>query len=186
MIVLTERDKQIKEFLEEVTLADTKTLSILFFPNTTLRNCQKRLKQLVEDKYIKCYRENVLSQNIYYSKYKPKNIIHKIIFSQLLAQLKLNNIEVLKYRTPFLIGDVIADGLIVIKVNNEVKIYFVEAERTKKLNVDKYLDLYYSRKWKESFPVMPSILCITDKKFNTDHKILNIKKCNWNLENLKL
>ena len=185
MIQITERDKKIKEFLEEVQIADTKTLSILFFSNTTLRNCQKRLKQLVEIKYIKCYRENVLSQNIYYSKYKPKNIKHKIIFSKLLGRLKEEGIDVLKYRCPFPIGDVIADGLIVIKVNNEIKIYFVEGERTKKLNINKYLDLYYSRKYKDIFPIMPGILVITDKKI-TKNNVLNIKSCKWNLENINL
>lgn len=185
MIVITERDKKIKEFLEDVQIADTKTLSILFFSNTTLRNCQKRLKQLVDHKYIKCYRENVLSQNIYYSKYKPKNIKHKIVFSQLLGRLKEEGIEILKYRCPFHIGDVIADGLIVIKKNNEIKIYFVEGERTKNLNINKYLDLYYSRKYKDIFPIMPGILVITDKKI-TKNNVLNIKSCKWNLENINL
>lgn len=186
MIQITERDKKIKKFLEDVQIADTKTLSILFFSNTSLRNCQKRLKQLVEIKYIKCYRENVLSQNIYYSKYKPKNIKHKIIFSQLLGRLKEEGIEILKYRCPFPIGDVIADGLIVIKKNNIVKVYFVEVERTKKLNTTKYEGLYYSRKWKEIFPIMPSILVITDKKIEIDNKILDINKINYNLENISL
>ena len=186
MIVITERDKKIKEFLEEVQIADTKTLSILFFSNTTLRNCQKRLKQLVDIKYIKCFRENVLSQNIYYSRYKPKNTKHKIVFSQLLAKLKQEEIEVLKYRCPFQIADIIADGLVIIKLDNQVKIYFVEVERTKKLNIKKYEELYYSRKYKDKFPLMPSILCITDKKTNTEHVALKIKTCKIDLSNLRL
>lgn len=185
MIVITDRDKMIKEFLEEVQIADTKTLHSLFFTNTTMRNCQKRLKQLVDIRFIKVYRENMLSQNVYYAKYKPKNIPHKIVFSQLLSKLKQDNIEVLKYRTPFKIDNVIADGLIVIRLNDEVKIYFVEVERTKNLNVKKYEELYYQNKYKEKFPIMPSILCITDKKINTDHSALKIKTCKIDLNNLK-
>lgn len=186
MIVITDRDKMIKEFLEVVQIADTKTIHTIFFSNTSMRNAQKRLKQLVDFRFIKSYRENMLEQNVYYSRYKPKNIKHKIVFSQLLGEFKQQNIEVLKYLTPFKIDNVIADGLIIIKVNDKVKIYFVEVERTKKLNVKKYEDLYYSRKYKDKFPLMPSILCITDKKTNTAHNVLNIITCKINLTNLRL
>lgn len=184
MIAITDRDKEIKEFLKEVSVADTRTISILFFNGTGIRNCQKRLKQLVDAKYIKSYRENVISQNIYFIR-KPKNIPHKIKFSQLLAEIKMQNIELLKYRCPFKIGDVIADGLIVIKDRGKVKIYFVEAERTKKLDINKYLDLYYSRAYKEKFPVMPRILVISDKKCPTND-VLNIRNCKWDLSDLKI
>lgn len=185
MIVITDRDKKIKEFLEVVKVADTQTISILFF-NNSLRGSQKRLKQLTEIKYIKCFRPSIIEQNIYYSKNKPTNYPHKIAFSKLLAKLKLNGIELLKYKCPYKIGDIISDGLIVIRKNDKVQIYFVEAERTKKLNIDKYQELYYSRKWKEFFPIMPSILCISDKNINTKHEVLEIKKCKWNLEDLNI
>lgn len=185
MICITDRDEKIKQFISDVGVCDTKTLHILFFPNTTIRNAQKRMKQLVDANYIKCYRENVISQNVYFIR-KPKNITHKIKFSQLLAEIKMQNIELLKYRCPYKIGDIIADGLVVIKDRGKVKIYFVEAERTKKLDVSKYESLYYGREWKSIFPVMPRILCITDKKINTDHKVLNIRTCKWDLSNLKI
>lgn len=185
MICITDRDEKIKEFLKEVGVADTRTLSTLFFPNTTVRNAQKRLKQLVGAKYIKCHRQNVISQNVYFTK-KPSNVPHKIKFSQLLAEIEQQNIELLKYKCPYKIGDVIADGLIVIRDRGKVKVYFVEAERTKKLDISKYENLYYSRAWKDVFPVMPRILCITDKRINTEHKTLDIRVCRWDLSNLKI
>ena len=104
MICITDRDMKIKEFLKEVGVADTRTLSTLFFPNTTVRNAQKRLKQLVDAKYIKCYRENVISQNVYFTK-KPSNVPHKIKFSQLLAEIEQQNIELLKYVAHLLDGN---------------------------------------------------------------------------------
>lgn len=184
MICITERDKMIKEFLNEVSVADTKTISILFFNGTSVRNCQKRLKQLVDIKYIKSYRENVISQNVYFIR-KPKNIPHKIKFSQLLAEIKQQNIELLKYKCPFVVGNLIADGLIVIKDRGKVKIYFVEVERTKKLNIDKYMDLYYSRSYKDKFPIMPRILVISDKKCLTND-VLEIRNCKWDLSDLNI
>ena len=184
MFKITNRDIEIKKFLEEVQVADTKTLSILFF-NDKLRAAQKRLKKLSDEKYIKCYRENMLEQDIFYIKKRSINWKHKIIFSQLLAKLKLEEIEVLKYRTPYQIENVIADGLIVAMINNEPKIYFVEGERKKKFDLDKYVNLYYSRKWKKVFPVFPSILLITDNNYKTD-QALNIINCGWNLDDLNL
>lgn len=185
MIVITERDQAIKSFLNEVQVASTKTLHTLFFGNTSIRNCTKRLKQLVDIKFIKVYRQDMLSQNVYYSKNKPKNINHKILFSRLLGKLKEQNIEVIKYKCPYKIGEVIADGLIVIRVNEEVKIYFVECEISKRLNTKKYEELYYSRKYKEKMPVMGSILLISNKGY-TESNVLDIKTCKLDFSDLKL
>lgn len=38
----------------------------------------------------------------------------------------------------------------------------------------------------EVFPIMPRILCITDKRINTEHKVLDIRTCKWDLSNLKI
>lgn len=182
-MIITERDIKILEFLKEVNVSDTKTISILFF-NGSIRRCNQRLKILKDHKKIKCFREDILSPNIYYIGRKPTNWKHKIVFSQLLGVLQLNNIKILKYRTPFIVGNIIADGFIAVNVDGVNKIYFVEVERTKKLDTDKYIDLYYSRKWKELFPVMPSILCISDKKVR-DSSILDIKNINLNLDSIE-
>ena len=190
MIVITDRDKEIKEFLEDVEVADTKTIHQIFFNGTCIRNCQKRLKQLTNIRFIKSYRENTISQNIYYAKNKPKNWKHKIVFSQLLGVLHQKGIEVLKYRTPFIIDNiankVISDGLIITRVDEQVDIFFIEVELTKKPNYKKYEDLYYSRKYLEKFPIMPTILVVTDKRINTNHKVLNIKSCKLNFSNLDI
>lgn len=179
---ITERDIKILEFLKEVNVADTKTLSILFF-NGSIRRCNQRLKILKDHKKVKCFRENILSSNIYYMGRKPVNWKHKIVFSQLLGVLQLNEITILKYRCPFKVSSVISDGFICINVDGINKIYLVEVERTKHLDINKYIELYYSREWRKIFPIMPSILVITDKKVS-DNKILDIKVCKLNLENL--
>lgn len=185
MIVITERDSKILLFLNEVQVADTKTIHTLFFPNTSIRNCTKRLKQLVDIKFIKVYRQDMLSQNVYYSKSRPKNLSHKLLFSQLLGELKRQNVEVIKYKCPYKISDVIADGIIIIRVNGEVKIYFCEGEISKRLSTKKYEDLYFQRAWKEKFPLFPSILLISDKGY-TESNVLDIVTCKLDFSNLKL
>lgn len=184
MIRLTERDLKIKEFLKDVVVADTETIHNIFFSNASLRTCQARLKLLVDNKVIRAFREDIFSQNIYYLK-KPSSYKHKIVFSKLLGKLHKENIEVLKYVTPLKISNIIADGFIAIKVNGETRLYFVEVELTKYFVTKKYIDLYYSRTYKEKFPVMPDILVISDKKVNKDAK-LNINTCKLDLSDLKL
>lgn len=184
MINITDRDKEIKYFLRAVIVADTNTISILFF-NGSIRSTQQRLKLLVDNKYIKVFRENILSQNIYYINKKPSSWKHKIIFSRLLSKLKESNLEVLKYVTPLKIGNVIADGFIAINNNGKNEIYFVEVELTKYFDLKKYEDLYYSRKWKDKFPIMPNILVISDKKVKTNEK-LNISSCKLDLSDLMM
>ena len=183
-MVITERDEKIKEFLTEVGVADTKTLSILFF-NGSLRSCQNRLKKLVEINYIKCFREGIPGQNIFYTGRKCINYKHKIVFSKLLAELKNKNIEVIKYKCPLKIDYIIADGFIAIKKDDLVELYLVEVELTKNFNLNKYLDLYYFKKYKQKFPVMPNILVVSNKPVKTDNA-LNIKKCKLDLSDLKI
>lgn len=184
MIMITERDKNIINFLKEVSVADTKSISILFF-NSGLRRCQQRLKLLCDNRYIKSFREDVHSQYIYYINRKPKNWRHKIIFSRMLAALELRGINVIKYKTPLKINKVIADGFIAINVKGINKIYLVEVDITKYFDLNKYLDLYYSREWKQYFPVMPSILCISNKRIDT-HERLDIKTCKLDLVDLNV
>lgn len=182
-IVITERDKEIIQFLKDFKVATTTTISQIYF-NSSIRPCQRRLKFLSEHGYIKSHQENVITEKIHYVKRKPINLKHALILSQFIAQLKINNIEILKYKVPYKISDVIADAFIAMRINNQNYIYFVEVENTKKFDLNKYEKLYYNRSWKEMFPVFPSIIVITDKKINMNEK-LNIIDIKLDLSNLK-
>lgn len=161
-IVLTERDKEIIQFLKDFKVATTTTISQIYF-NSSIRPCQRRLKFLSEYGYIKSHQENVITEKIHYVKRKPINLKHALILSQFVAQLKINNIEILKYKVPYKIGNVIADAFMALKIGNTNRIFFIEVENTKKFNLEKYEKLYYSRVWREIFPIFPSILVITDR-----------------------
>ena len=187
MIKLTERDYKILEFLEEVEVAETRTIQKLFF--SCLRSTQDRLKKLVDHGYLRVYRPDILSQNIYYLKRKPINWKHKIVFSQLLGELSILGVQVHKYKTPYSFeltdGRVIADGIVVFTLKGELYIWLVEVERSnKKLDKGKYERLYYSRKLEQLFPFNPTIVCITDKKIETKHDFLKIKACKLDLSNI--
>ena len=185
MIRLTQRDNDIIDFLNEVKVADTQTLCNIFF-NGKLRASQLRLKALVDYKYIKAYRENIISQNVYYVKRKPTQMKHSLILSRFIGELYKSGIEVLKVKVPLKVGKVISDGFVAINHNNEPKIFLIEVENTKYLDTGKYIELKQTREYKSKFPVMPSIICISDKNNKPDERldIIFLKTDLSDIENL--
>lgn len=182
-IKLTDRDIEIIEFLKLNKCADTETLSHIFF-NSSLRACQNRLKKLVDNGNIKAFRENILTQNIYYVRRKPISYKHALKVTQFIAELHKLNIEIIKYRVPYKLSNIIADALFIIKINNQAIPIFLEVELTKFFDLEKYQRLYYSRAWKEVFPTFPKIIVITEKKVKTDKK-LDIIKIDTAFSNIK-
>ena len=182
---LTQRDVEIIDFLKRVVVADTQTILKIFFKDASLRTCQARLKMLVDNKHIKCFRENILEQNIYFISRKPSSYKHKIVFSRLIGEMHAQDIEIIKYKTPLKLHNIIADGFIIYRKDDQERMLFVEVERTKFFQIQKYEDLYYSRKWNQNFLEFPSILVITDKKVKTNNKF-DIKVSKLDLSDLKL
>lgn len=180
---LQQRDNEIIEFLKNCKCADTFTIHSIFFKDCKIRTTQIRLQKLEEAGYIKSFREDILKPKIYYVKNKPKNYKHAIKVSQFIGELHKQNIEILKYKVPYKVGNIIADGLFVIKMNDDVKILFLEVELQKYFNLNKYNELYYSRAWKEVFPIFPNIVVVSDKRVDTDKKF-NIIKIDTEFKNI--
>ena len=134
--------------------------------------------------YIKAFRPGLLEQNIYYVKHKPTSYKHALKVTQFIGELHKLGVEIIKYKVPYKISNIIADGLLVVKINNEVKIIFLEVELTKYFNLTKYQELYYSRAWKDVFPVFPNIVVVSDKKVDIDNKF-NIIKINTDFSNIQ-
>lgn len=186
---ITDRDKEIKAFLRAVIVADTETIHKIFFKDASDRVCQSRLRALENNNFIKSFRPDILSQKIWYVSKKPSSYLHKIAFSKLLGKLHEQGVKILKYRTPFKIGEgkgsLIADGFIAINVKGVNKIYLVEVDRCKRFDLAKYLDCLEMRLYKDKFPIMPSILSITDKQVKKDSR-LDIKTCKLDFSDLDL
>ena len=181
---IQERDLQIIDFIKRVVVADTETIHKMFFNNCSLRCCQRRLQKLEEGKYIKSFREDILKQKIFYINRKPSSYKHKIVFSQLIGELSARNIEIVKYKTPLKLHNIIADGFIIYKTDT-VKMAFVEVERCKNFNIKKYEDLYFSRAWRNNFEKFPGIVVISDKKVKTNNKF-DFVTCKLDLSDLNL
>lgn len=185
-VKLQQRDLDLIDFIKNVVVADTETLYKIFFKDTcSLRTCQERLTKLTNAGYIKRWRNSHFEEYIYYINKKPSSYLHKIKFSQLIAEMKEQNIEIIKCKTPLKLFNIIADGFIVYK-DNGIKMAFVEVERTKYFNEEKYNQLYYSREWKKNFNEFPDIWIITDKNVKVKNSRLNIKVSKLDLSDFKI
>lgn len=174
-IILTDRDYKIIEFINDFKAATTSTIADIYF--SSLRTAQRRLKYLSEHGYIKAYQEHITLEKIYYIKKKPSQLKHSLILSSFIAEIKKANIEILKYKVQFKLGNTIPDCLLVLSYNNKNYIYLVECENTKAFNVKKYEDLYYSRAYKDILPAFPNIIVISDRTVKKSDKfdVIDIK-----------
>lgn len=185
-MLLTKRDDEIRDFLKEVSIADTSTINTLFF-NESIRSCQRRLKQLTEYKFIKRMDRIYLNQEyLYYVNKIPTQLEHKLIFSQFLGKLKGLGADIIKYRATFRVAGIIPDGFVAFRFRERTYITLVEIERTKDFNVDKYLDIINTEEFKSIFPVTPFITVISNKEVKPNEKldIVNVKLDFSNIENI--
>lgn len=184
-IILTDRDKQIIEFLNDFKCATTTTISNMFF-NGSLRPTQRRLKHLREHGYIKSYQANILSENIHYIKKRPSQLQHSLILSSFISELVKADIEILKYKVSYKLENIIADCFLAVRHKDKNYIYFVECENTKSFNLSKYEELYFNRAWKEIFPIFPSIIVISDRavKKSNSFNVIDIKLDFRDMDNL--
>lgn len=174
-IILTKRDEEIINFLNEFKCATTTTISELFF-NGSKRPTTRRLKHLREHGFIKSSQEYVSIEQVHYINKKPKQIKHTTICSSFYSLFNQEN-NIVKSRIEFKIGNVRSDLLI---VTEEPKIYLIEICNTKAFDLNKYINLKRSMEWKKYFPVFPDIIVVSDKKVNKSNE-LNIIEYDLNL-----
>ena len=185
-MLLTKRDDKIRDFLKEVSVADTSTINTLFF-NNSIRSCQRRLKQLTDYKFIKRMDRTYLNQEyLYYVSKIPTQLEHKLIFAQFLGKLKEIGADIIKYRATFKVCNIIPDGFVAFRFNERTYITLVEIERTKDFNADKYLDIIDTEEFKNIFPVTPFITVISNKTVESNKKldIVNVKLDFSDIENV--
>ena len=173
---LMQRDKDIIEFIRTVKAVDAESISVIYF-NGSLRSCQKRLKILSDADYIRRFRVDHWSEYIYYVGNKPKQWNHDIYLSRLINQLQMEGAEILKVKGSTKVGDVITDGIVAVKKDGFIKIYFIEIEKHYRIEtIDKYKRLYDSGEWREAgFKTFPALILICDKNINVDHMPFEIK-----------
>lgn len=156
-MMLTRRDLDILNFLEDYKIASTTTLTALFFPS--LSSCQKRLRILTDNNRIKRARLTMNHDYIYYIK-KPHKVMHDLLVTEFYRELH-NHSKILNFVVEKAIGRIRPDAIFAWLDGQNTRLGLLEVEISHKgFDYEKYELFYNSRAYKEFFPVMPSIYVI--------------------------
>lgn len=186
---MTERDREVLEFIANVEVATTSHIQEFIFKDVTKTVVSRRLNTLVDYSYLKRARVKELNNAfVYYSLKKPNNLIHELIATQLYIRLNQAGYKVTRFLRNKKIGSVIPDVVILIEddLGNE-ELLFVEIQRG--FNpifkcLDKYETLLKSGDYRILTDTFPRILLVTDQNYNKRYKNFKVLKTNTNCDNL--
>lgn len=180
--MITSRDLQAVEFINEFGAATTEQIRQLFYEmgedgkpiGQSYTVCKRRLREIIKDTNIKRKKGPVTNQYIYYVG-SPTQRWHKALRTELYCRLKKMEGDLKLFEVEYALPGVKADAFFAYSYGGKGYLYFVEVELSNKgLDVAKYERLYLSKD--HPFPVFPGILVISDKKIkaNTKLKIIRV------------
>lgn len=192
-MIITDRDRNIINYIDKISYATTKNIAELFFNNGSKNYyivALRRLNQLVS--YGKLFSTSAYIGKsgrpitMFYTKNKPnkKNMKHALSLANFSAELIKNDVDIISMEKEYYASkSVRADALYKVIYNNKKRLFLVEFDITKKFTITKYEYFYSSGEWKDNFKKFPRIVSISDEK-SPEGSSLNIIRLNSNLNNI--
>lgn len=165
--MLSERDNNIIDFIDEFKMATSEQIKDLFFNDVSDSMCRRVLARMVDYGCLKRERDHVNEPYRYYIDRKPKQIRHTLMTTELYVEMKKLGWNVLKFMTTVQIGNVRPDAIVVIEYRESIYAFFVEIQLHGSMEqcTDKYKELFYDFDiWKEYFVSFPNVLVVTSRK----------------------
>lgn len=166
MIVLSKKDIELIETVEILKVMTSSQIQRLFFYHKP--NQCRRCKQLVNHKKLKCFKQGLGQENIYYYKRKPvRQLKSMLAVSELYVQLvelgKELNFEVKTFSREYTVQidetfQIRPDAYFILTKNDKEYDFFVEVDNTKEFSSDKYYRMIKMGKYP------PPILSISNRK----------------------
>jgi len=155
--MMTTRDKQILDFLDEYKIASTSTIATLFFPSRIA--AYKRLQILSKSHLVKRMRDSVNNEYLYFKK-MPKQLKHSLLVTDFYRELHKYT-EVLNFKIEPLLGDIRPDAIFGYKHRGKTNIGLLEVEISNKgFNYAKYERFYNAELYKQFLPIMPIVFVV--------------------------
>ena len=153
--MLTRRDFEIIEFLDQYKVASTSTIQTFFFPS--LSATRKRLKAMHEMNKIKRIRDNINNEYIYFTK-RPKQMNHSASVTSAYSYL-IKNYNLQKFKLEPSMGSIRPDALFGVVDNKNSFICCLEIELSNNVGkIKKYNTWIKSNEYKSYLPVTPMLL----------------------------
>jgi len=159
--MITSRDFEVVEFIKDVKIASTSTISQLFFPS--LRMAQNRLNVMCSANLLRRSRDTVSSEYVYYSS-RPKQFRHSLLVSDFYRELsKISTVHGFRIEPTY--DDIRPDAVFGYEIGSKKYLGLLEVEISNKgLDLFKYNKLYANDQFKKFFPTMPVIFVVSDLK----------------------
>ena len=157
--MITQRDQDILNFIEDFHAATTSQLYRLFFQGTSYRYSCKRLQYLYEQGFLKRMRSTISNEYAYYLK-KPSmlpQIHHDLIRAELYVNIK-ERYKLLEWNNEMSVANIRPDALAYIEYGLPL---MIEVHLSNRFNFDKY-----NQDFIPLFGIQPRIIVVTDKKIN--------------------
>jgi hypothetical protein len=172
--LFVKRDQNLFDFITDFHVATSNQINTLFFNNNpNKRYCNKRLKYLYDNKYIKRTRSTISNDFAYYIDKKShiSQVHHDLIRVELYINIK-KHFQVLGWSNELPIKNIRPDAVTYLNdssfayINNKgITIpVFIEVHLNNKFNFDKYINLLKQYDLKALFGVMPRVVICTDKQ----------------------
>jgi hypothetical protein len=166
--VLTERDRNIYNHIERYNFASIEQIQKIFFKEQKYSYdiARRRLNKLVSNDYLKCSRNFITNQNVYYTDTQYKRVsLHSMLLMNYYAELINCNAEIQEFEKEkeWLDGKIRSDGYCVYDFNGYRFYNLVEVNASNnKLNLEKYESLYSTGELQKAYGVFPTIVLIDD------------------------
>lgn len=169
--MITQRDQDILNFLEEFHAATTSQLQRLFFHGTSYRYSCKRLQCLYEQGFLKRMRSTISNEYAYYLKKSSmlQQIHHDLIRTELYVSIK-EQYKLLEWNNEMPISNIRPDALAYIEYGLPL---MIEIHLSNRFNFEKYKQNFIPL-----FGIQPRIIIVSDKKINPPDSRYRIIKTN--------
>lgn len=156
--MITKRDQDILNFLQDFHIATSAQLHRLFFPTASPRYSRKRLRYLADCGYIKRARSTIDNSHAYYVDKKPVQMHHDLIRAELYTAIR-SRFDLLEWNNEAPVSHIRPDALAYIKSAGIVFPIMVEVHLNNKFDFDKY-----KMDFRPIFGISPRVIICTDRE----------------------
>ena len=156
--MITCRDQDIINFLEDFHIATSSQLHRLFYNLTSPRYTRKRLHYLCDCGHIKRARSTIDNSYAYYTDRKPAQLHHDLIRTELYTSIK-SKYDLLNWHNEATVGHIRPDALCYINHSGIVFPVLVEVHLSNKFDFDKY-----KMDFRPILGTQPRVIICTDRE----------------------
>ena len=183
--MITKRDQDILNFIQEFHVATTNQIHKLFFAPSNYRYCTQRLKFLTDSSHIKKTRSTIDNCNAYYIDRKPAQVHHDLIRTELYTNMK-QRYKILEWHNEMTVGNIRPDAFAYINDYGIVFPVFIEIHLNNKFDFDKYMEFVKNNDLRSMFGIIPRVIICTDRQVTIPNIGIRFKVIGIDMSGLEL